>query len=138
MTAGDVYVEVSARPDSCLGLDSYGLAARIGGENYDRGYTLEFSCDGRYRMRKFISGKAPVVMVDWTESSAIDQGSGAQNRLGFLLDGSRLVGFANGEILGEVKDGDFVFGNFGLFAVANVTPGLTVDFTDFSLWHFPP
>jgi hypothetical protein len=138
VTAGDVYAEITARPGSCSGLDGYGLAARIGGDNYDRGYTLEFSCDGHYRMRKFISGAAPVVLVDWTPSAAINHGSNAQNRLGFLLKGSTLVGFANGKQLSQAKDPDFVFGNFGLFAVAANTPDLTVDFTDFALWHFPP
>lgn len=138
VTAGDIYVEVSARPNACSGLDGYGLAARIGGENYDRGYTWEFSCDGRYRMRKFISGRAPLVLIDWTQTPAIHPGPGAQNRIGFLLKGSQLVGFANGEQLGEIQDGDYVFGNFGLFAVADQTAGLTVDFTDFSLWKFPP
>jgi len=138
VTARDAYVEVTARAESCSGLDSYGMAARIGGENYDRGYTLELSCDGHYRMRKFVSGRAPEILVDWTPSSAIHQGANVQNRLGFLLKGSKLVGFANGEQLGEAHDGDFVFGNFGLFAVAGETAGLTSDFTDFSLWHFAP
>ncbi len=138
VTARDVYAEVSAQAKSCSALDAYGLAARIGGDNYDRGYTLELSCDGQYRMRKFITGAQPVVLIDWTPSPAIHQGSGVKNRLGFLLKGSKLVGFANGEQLGEAQDSDFVFGNFGLFAVADETAGLTVAFTDFSLWHFAP
>jgi hypothetical protein len=138
LTARDVYVEISAQPGTCSGLDSYGLAARIGGDNYDRGYTLEFSCDGHYRMRKFISGAVPETLVDWTESPAIHQGANASNRLGFLLKGSSMAGFANGQELAEVQDADFVFGNFGLFATAANTAGLTIDFTDFALWHFSP
>jgi hypothetical protein len=138
VTAGNAYTEVSARVGPCSGLDSYGLAARIGGENYDRGYTIELSCNGEFRMRKFISGAAPVVLVDWTPNAAIKTGPDAQNRLGFLLKGSTLVGFDNGQQLGQAEDADFIFGNFGLFAVAADTPGLTVDFSHFSLWHFSP
>ncbi len=137
-TAGDVYAEVTVRNESCSGLDAYGLAARIGGENYDRGYTLELSCDGHYRVRKFISGRSPDILIDWTSSPAINQAADVRNRLGFMLKGPSLVGFANGEQLGDVQDGDFVFGNFGLFVVADQTAGLTADFTDFALWHFAP
>jgi hypothetical protein len=134
----DVYVEIAAQTSACAGLDAYGLAARIGGEQYDRGYTLELSCDGHFRMRKFVSGRAPLILIDWTASPSIITGPGAENRLGFLLKGSDLIGFANGHVLGRAKDSDFVFGNFGLFALAAETPGLSVEFTDFALWQFPP
>lgn len=133
--AGDLYAEVSAEPDSCAGKDAYGMAIRIGGEGYDRGYTLEISCDGHYRMRKFISGAAPEVMVDWTASEAIEQGSNAENRLGFLARGSELAAFCNGQLMGEVEDTFFVYGNFGLFAEAIESPEMTTTFRDFSLWN---
>jgi hypothetical protein len=138
ITAGSVYAEVTGKIAACAGLDGYGLAARIGGDNYDRGYTWEISCDGQFRMRKFISGRAPETLIDWTPGDAIHQGSDAENRLGFLLKDSTLVGFVNGQQLGQAEDPDFVFGNFGLFAVAAKTPNLTVDFSNFALWQFAP
>jgi hypothetical protein len=137
-TGRDVYAEISAKIGTCSGLDGYGLAARIGGEQYDRGYTLELSCDGHFRVRKFISGSSPLILIDWTNSSAIQTGTGAQNRLGFMLKGSELIGFANGQVLGKTKDPDYVYGNFGLFSLAAETPGLSVEFTNFALWQFPP
>lgn len=137
-TGRDVYVEITAQMGACAGLDAYGLAARIGGEQYDRGYTLELSCDGQFRMRKFVSGGPPVVLIDWTASPSINTGSDTPNRMGFMLKGSELIAFANGQMLGQAADHDFVFGNFGVFALAAETAGLKVEFTDFALWQFNP
>ncbi len=138
ITAGDFYAEITGEVDECQAKDAYGLAVRIGGAGYDRGYTLEFSCDGHYRMRKFISGASPEVMLDWTASSHIISGTGATNRFGFLVDGDRLVGFANGQALEEVHDEAFVFGNFGLFAEAHASSTVTASFQEFSLWNLQP
>lgn len=137
-TAGNVYAEISATVEECAGKDSYGLALRIGGSGYDRGYTLELSCDGHFRLRKFRSGGEPEVMEEWTESEAIKTGTGADNRLGFLADGSSLVAFANGKRLAELNDSDYVFGNFGLFAEANESEPVSATFRDFALWYLQP
>lgn len=133
-TASDFYAEITAEINTCEGADAYGFAARIGGSNYDRGYTLEFSCDGRYRMRKFISGAAPDVLVDWTQAASLDAGDGADNRFGLLARGEVLAAFANGELLTQLRDSFYVFGNFGVFTDAANTADLTATFRDFELW----
>ena len=138
VTASDFYAEVEAEAGECQGQDTYGMAVRIGGAGYDRGYTLEISCDGRYRMRKFISGITPETLLDWTASDAIEPGPGASNRIGFVANQSMLVGLVNGTVLEPTTDTDFVFGNFGLFAEARDSAQASVRFTRFSLWHFPP
>jgi len=137
-TANDLYAEITATMGECQAKDAYGLAVRIGGISYDRGYTLEFSCDGHYRMRRFISGQLPELLLDWTPSEAINQGNGAINRLGFLAEGDLLVGFANGQSLTEVNDSAYVFGNFGLFAEARDSDSVTAVFQDFALWYLQP
>lgn len=137
-TAANFYAEVTATVGECGGKDAYGLAVRIGGTGYDRGYTLEFSCDGSYRVRRFISGQLPEVILDWTADNRIETGPGAENRPGFLADGSRLAVFVDGELLADLEDPSYIFGNFGLFADAQSTPDLTVKFTDFSLWFVEP
>lgn len=138
VTAFDFYVEVSATAEQCSGGDAYGIGARIGGAGYDRGYTLEFSCDGKYRMRRFDSGAQPEVLLDWTAAEAISTGAGAENRIGLLAEGPTLTGFANGEQLQQVRDEFYVFGNFGLFAEANQTERASAAFTDFALWYLQP
>lgn len=137
-TGADIYAQVEAELDACQAKDAAGLAVRIGGAGYDRGYTLELSCDGHYRMRKFISGASPETMVDWTEDPAIETGPGAINAIGFHAEGPALAGFANGELLGSVEDPDFVFGNFGLFAEAADSDSTTATFRQFALWYLVP
>jgi len=136
VTAGNVYAEVTADIAACSARDASGLALRIGGEAYDRGYALEFSCDGAYRIRKFINiDTPPKTLVDWTPAEGIRKGPNASNRIGFLANGNKLSVFANNTLVGEVEDPDLVSGTFGLFANAAATDGLTVTFDDFALWY---
>jgi len=135
---GDVYVEVTARVGECSGEDGYGLAVRVGGENFDRGYALEFSCNGSYRLRKFIGNVNPAVLVDWSPSDQIQSGVDATNRMGLLARGDMLYAVANGEIISEASDNEYTYGFFGLYASAEDIPGLDVVFDDFALWHLQP
>lgn len=139
LSAGDMYAEVTAEFQECTGKDALGIGFRLGGENYDRGYSLEISCDGHYRMRKFISGEPPEIMRDWTASAAITQGTNAVNRLGILSRQDEFYSFTNGELLNPdpIRDDFYIYGLFGLYANALSTPGLTVFFDDFSLWYLP-
>ena len=126
--------------NDCAGRDAYGMAIRVGGENFDRGYTLEITCDGQYRVRKFISEEAPRILMDWTAGAAIRQGSGASNRIGILSVGEELHFVVNGEVLNSqpVVEDEYTDGALGLFASAAQTPGLTVYFDDFALWYPSP
>jgi hypothetical protein len=136
-TGSDVYAEVTAVIGTCTGRDGYGLALRVGGA-FDRGYSLEFSCDGSYRLRKWISGEAPVVLLDWTSSSDIRTGSDQENRMGLLASASGLFAFANGHPLAGVTDPDYVAGTYALYASAAETADLTVTFDDFATWSVSP
>jgi len=135
--AGDLYVEITADIESCSGRDAAGLAVRVGGENLDSGYALEFSCDGYYRLRKFTTGSVKT-LTDWTPSPEIIKGPQASNRMGFLGKGSALYSFANGKLLGQSEDNEHLLGNFGLYSSAENTAGLTVYFDDFWLWWLKP
>ena len=132
--AGNVYVEVTAETGDCAGKDAYGLALRVDPQNRSSGYMLEFSCDGAYRIRK-LYGNALIVLQDWTPAGAIRSGSQATNVMGFLAVGSELSAFANEDLLATVEDTTFSSGNYGLYANAASTPGLTVTFDDFKLWY---
>jgi hypothetical protein len=130
--AGDFYAEVSATIGECSERDASGFAVRV---DISSGYVLEVSCDGAYRLRKFTLGNV-TVLRDWTNAEAIVQGSGAMNRLGILADGTSLYAFANNTRLGEVlEDTSHFAGSFGLYAMGQETPGLTVYFDDFELWY---
>ena len=132
--AGNVYVEVTVEIGDCVGRDAYGLALRVDPDQRNSGYLLEFSCDGAYRTRKLYGG-ALIVLHDWTPSDSIRSGSNATNVMGFLAVGSRLSAFANSDLLDTIEDTTFYSGNYGLYANAASTPGLTVYFDDFKLWY---
>jgi hypothetical protein len=136
----DVYAEVTVEVGDCSGRDAYGMAVRVGGENFDRGYTLEVTCDGQYRVRKFISEAAPATLTDWTPATAIVKGPDATNRLGILSVGDELHFVVNGTVLETqpVVDGEYTGGTIGLFASAAQTAGLTAYFDNFALWYASP
>ncbi len=134
--AGNVYVEITAEARDCSGKDAYGLAVRVEPDNRDSGYMLEFSCDGAFRLRKLFAGRIQA-LIDWSPSPAIDNDDGI-NTMGFLAVGNQLSVFANGELLGQAEDATFFSGNYGLYANAQVTPGMTVEFDDFKLWYVSP
>ncbi|UCF60264.1 MAG: hypothetical protein JSV37_10915 [Anaerolineaceae bacterium] len=130
----NLYAEITVEMGDCSGKDGYGFAVRVSGEMRNSGYTLEFACDGSYRLRKLIAGSV-ATLIDWTPSEIIQRGPDSVNRMGFLADGNQLNIFANGEVLDQVEDSDLISGNFGLYANAANTPGLTVYFDNFSLWY---
>ncbi len=134
LDAGNIYTEVAGEIGECSGKDSYGIAVRVDSENRNSGYAFEISCDGAYRLRKLFSGSIQT-LIEWTPSVHIRSGANEINRLGFLADGSTLALFVNGDFLEEVDDFAFFSGNYGLYANAVETPGLTVYFDDFELWY---
>jgi hypothetical protein len=137
LEASNVYIEVGAITEACAGKDAYGLAARVGGYGLNSGYTLEFSCDGHYRIREFLGGTVSLIR-DWTLAPAIRPGPNTVNRLGFLLRAGSLSAVANGEVIGQVEDFDLSYGNYGLFAHAEASAPAGVFFDDFHLWYLLP
>jgi hypothetical protein len=141
VSAEDSYVEFTAQSSSCSGKDAYGMGIRVGGDNIDRGYTLEISCDGAWRVRKFTAfDEIPAVLRDWTESDLINAGPDVSNQIGFMADGDQIFAFVNGVPLDTVaiEDSDYISGVPSLFTNASQTTDLTVHFDDFRLWHISP
>ncbi len=108
--------------------------------SFDQGYTLEISCDGYYRVRRFISETPPVTLRDWSIGDAILPGPDAINQIGLLAEGSQVHAFANGQRLTTtpVQDSAYTSGALGLFSSASETPGLTAYFDSFRLWYISP
>jgi len=141
VVAEDSYAEIMVRTSACSGKDAYGIGIRVGGDSIDRGYTLEISCDGAWRVRKFIAfDKIPAVLRNWTESDLINAGPDATNQIGFMADGDQLFAFINGVLLDPIaiEDSDYSSGVPSLFTNASQTTDLTVHFDDFRLWFLTP
>lgn len=134
-TAGDSYAEVSAAIGACSGKDAAGFSVRVNGANFDQAYALEFSCEGSFRLRRFISNTAPDTLIEWTASPEIQKGPSVTNRMGLLARGSKLYVFANGKLIGQTEDVAYTSGTYGLYASAVGSSALTVSFDDFAAWY---
>jgi hypothetical protein len=133
-SAGDSYAEVSAAIGACSGKDAAGFSIRVNGAGFDQAYALEFSCDGSYRLRRFISSTAPDTLIEWTASPEITKGPNVTNRMGLLARGSKLYVFANGKLIGQSDDVAYASGTYGLYASAAGSAALIVSFDDFATW----
>lgn len=140
-TDQNFYAEIDMTIGPCSGRDAGGMAVRVGGADYDRSYVYEVSCDGQYRLRKFINfSTVPLVLRNWTYSDAINQGPNATNRIGVFADGDELYLFVNGVLLTEdpIEDNEYPQGRYGIFSSAAETPFLKVLFDNFAVWVLAP
>jgi hypothetical protein len=128
------YLEETASPGACSGLDRYGLLARSPGGS--SGYVFGFSCDGRYSLRKY-DGSQFTMLVNWTASSAIHTTPGQANRLGLKAQGDQMTLYANGDPLTSVKDSSFSSGAIGLFISSENTANFPVLVSEISYWNLP-
>lgn len=136
----NLYLEATIRLGACSGSDHYGLIARVPVlEEPDQGYLLTFTCDGKYSLRRWnaeVGTKGEMKwLVNWTASSAIQTGSNKVNRIGLWTYGSRLILYANGQLLTEVKDTTYPSGYFGVVVGADNTDKLTIQVDEMSYWE---
>lgn len=133
----DAYLEMTAAPRSCSGLDRYGLVVRSGrnDEGY-AGYLFGVSCDGRYSLRIW-DGEGFSTLVDWTESENLNAGADETNRIGIMLDGEDISLYANGNLLEELQDDTFDEGRFGVFVGSRNSEDFTVLVEEVAYWNVP-
>ena len=128
------YLEAEASSSTCAGRDRWGLLFRA--PDYTRGYLFGLSCDGRYALWIW-TGSREIYVVEWTDSPHILTGPNQVNRIGVKADGNRLLLYANGNLLEEVRDDYSAVGRFGLFIGAAETPGYTVKVDRVAYWLNP-
>ncbi len=139
---GDLYLEATFKPTDCSAGDQYGMIVRVPVlADADRGYLFGFTCDGRYSLRKWdgldgAKGKL-TRLKDWTASDAILKGTNQVNRMGLMMVGTRLLMYANGQLLGEVSDGTWTSGYFGLYVGSSATDDFAVMVDEMSYWKNP-
>lgn len=131
----DFYVEVTAAPGQCSGLDRYGLLARAIPET-NQTYLFGLSCDGKYSLR-FWDGQKIAMLKEWTFHPSIQKGPGSQNVLGLLAVGSQISVFANDTLLVQVEDETLASGAIGLFVGAVMTDNFQVDISRVAYWELP-
>ena len=109
-TVIDVDTNVAASPDN--NNNDYGVVCRMQEEG--DGYYLLISGDGYYAILRNISDTF-TNLVDWSESSVINQGK-ASNHIQAVCNGSSLTLIVNGQQLAQTSDSTFPSGDIGLTA----------------------
>jgi hypothetical protein len=134
----DFYLEATFETgERCSGLDHYGLMARaVPLTDGEAGYLFGATCNGHYFLRKR-DGKETTLLVPWTASPILLQGPGQTQRLGLLAQGERLVLFANGQPLEELKDASYSDGQFGLFIGSVSSSDFSVRVDELATWTLP-
>jgi hypothetical protein len=131
----DAYLEMTLKTTSCTGLDHYGMIFRVPDKTKaDKGYLFGISCDGRFSLRDW-DGKEMNSLIDWTSSEAIKAGADQTNRIGVMARGDHLVFYANGILLGEIRDSTYTKGVFGVFIGARETTHLEVLIDEIGYWE---
>ena len=130
------YLEETVNTSSCTGKDRYGLIFRVPvKENPDQGYLAAFTCDGQYSFRKWDGTSSSMMALTlWKTNSAIKKGANQVNRLGIMMQGSKMGLYANGVKLTEVSDPSYTSGFFGVFAGAIDSSTYTISITEVDYW----
>jgi hypothetical protein len=131
----DFYIELSATPGECGGLDRYGMVIRANPEA-TKAYLFGFSCGGEYSLRLW-DGEKLFMLQPWQFDQYINKGPNQLNRLGLLARGKMLTLYANDNLLATVVDETFTEGSFGIFSGAANTDNFTVQFDQMSYWVLP-
>jgi hypothetical protein len=129
------YIELTATPQTCSGLDHYGLVLRTKSDG-SVGYLFGFSCDGRYSFSKW-DGDKYTIYIDWTENSAIQKGPKVTNRLGVEAQGDHFTLYANGVKIDDLDDSSYDKGNFGVIIGAAETANFVVEADEIDYWKLP-
>lgn len=112
----DVVIEVTATQDSSHENNAYGVMCRSDTSNNGDGYYFLISGDGYYSISKG-EGDDVNQLVEWTSSSAINEGQ-ASNTIRAVCIDNYLALYVNDKFLAEVEDSDYASGYAGFAATA--------------------
>jgi hypothetical protein len=105
-------------------------------ENPDQGYLVDFTCDGKYGLRKWDAPDHNTMsaLTLWKTNAAINPGPNQTNRLGVMVKGSKIAIYANGVKLTEVTDVGYKQGFFGVSAAAIDSSKYTANIDRVDYW----
>ncbi|MCL4267093.1 MAG: hypothetical protein KJ069_28195 [Anaerolineae bacterium] len=127
----NVEMEVTTRQLSSHDNNAYGLMCRADTSNDGDGYYFLISGDGFYSIRKG-EGDDVVSLVDWTESSAINEGQ-ATNKIRAVCTGDYLGLWVNDKFVSETNDTTYTSGYAGLAAAAFEEGDADITFDDLTI-----
>ena len=128
----DFYLEVTASPALCMGLDEYGVLLRLASEGDF--YRYSFSCDGQVRLDRIFRGGA-AALVDWLPGAGVPPGAPSSVRMGVWVRGEEMQFFADGLQQFSVRDPLLLEGRIGLFARSANENAVTIGFSDLVVYE---
>jgi hypothetical protein len=128
----DFIMEADATQVSGPDNNTYGLVFRYGLDAKEF-YAFLISGDGFYVFTvDGVDRTEPEILVDWTESSAINKGA-QTNHLKVVAVGESMKYYVNDQFLGEVKDARFSSGSVGFFTGTLKEGGVQVSFDNLKI-----
>lgn len=112
----DVVMEVTTSQASSFENNAYGLMCRADISNNGDGYYFLISADGGYSIARG-EGDDVVAIIDWTESSEINQGQ-AINSIRAVCIGDYLALYVNDTFVADTNDSTYAGGYAGFAAAA--------------------
>ncbi len=116
--------------------NGFGMLFRVDDENDDF-YLFEISGDGYVWIGRYHNGGddeiAAIVSNSWFESTAVNTGLNATNKLKVEAESANLIFYVNDEEVGRVTDDAFKKGDIGLMVRTLGAGGVHVQFDNFSV-----
>lgn len=129
------YLEITAEPSLCRGLDEYGVLFRVS-PTIDY-YRFSLSCDGQVRLDRVKGGQASSPQP-WMLSGAVPPGAPSSSRLGISAVGAEMRFFVNGQYQFSINDPLLTSGGVGVFARSTNNKIVTVNFSDLVIYEVNP
>lgn len=126
------YVELTASPNLCAGLDEYGLLFRI--RSIGDFYRYSLSCDGQVRLDRVVGGTAGSPQP-WLVSASVPRGAPSSSRIGVWAVGRELQFFINDEFQFAASDSYHGSGLFGVFARSAGDNAVTISFSGLKVYQ---
>lgn len=121
--------------------NGYGMLLRVDDEN-DNFYLFQISGDGYTWIGRYLHGgedeATPLIGNGWIESSAVNKGLNAMNRLRVRAESGNLIFVVNDHEVGRVTDNSFRRGDIGLMVRTLGVGGVRVQFDNFTVTPLEP
>ncbi len=129
----DFYLEATFRTgEACSGLDRYGFLFRAPDPN--KGYVLDVSCDGRYRLYNW-DGQTYNPIQEWATDGNIISGTDKVNKIGVWAKDDEIRIYINGVKVFEFTDSAYNKGEFGLLIGSTNTDDLEMFVEEIAYWE---
>lgn len=131
----DFYLEITASPNLCQGMDEYGLLLRFSSPGDF--YRFSLTCNAQIRLDRIAGGQASSPQT-WMVSGDVPPGAPSFCRLAVWMVGDELRFFVNDQFQFSVQDPLLTSGNIGVFARSGGNQIVSVTFSDLVVKEIHP